>query len=101
MAHESLPLKVHRPSDISFGVTASRGQRFFTNHETRNTNHGFFSKHETRNTAFPVARLVPVGTEALQSCFLRSGVLGVRKEEPFLRSRDAKICGVNDSNEKG
>ena len=24
-------------------ATASRGQRFFTNHETRNTNHGFFS----------------------------------------------------------
>ena len=42
-----------------------------TRHETRIT--AFF-----RITAFPVARLVPVGTEALQSCFFRSGMLGVR-----------------------
>ncbi len=37
-------------------ATPSRGQRFFT-------------RHETRITAFPVARTVPVGTEALQSFF--------------------------------
>ena len=42
--------------------------------------HGFmhFTKHATRNTAFPVARLVPVGTEALQSCFFGPGLLGIR-----------------------
>ena len=66
----------------------------FTRHETRIT--AFF-----RNTAFPVARMVHVGTEALQSCFFRSGMLGVRGEEPFLRSRDAKIRGANVRNEKG
>ena len=48
-----------------------------------------------------MARLVPVGTEALQSCFLRSGMLGVKRDEPFLMSRDAKIRGANVSNEKG
>ena len=42
---------------------------FFTKHETRNT--AFF-----RNTAFSVARMVHVGTEALQSCFFRPGLLG-------------------------
>ena len=65
-----------------------------TRHESRIT--AFF-----RITAFPVARLVPVGTEALQSCFFRSGMLGIRREEPFLRSRNAKIRGANVSNEKG
>ena len=45
--------------------------------------------------------MVLVGTEALQSCFFRSGMLGVRKEEPFLMSRDARIRGANLSNEKG
>ena len=34
-----------------------------------NTALGVFTKHETRITAFPVARLIPVGTEALQSFF--------------------------------
>ena len=38
----------------------------------------FFTNHETRITAFPVARLVHVGTEALQSCFFRPGLLGNR-----------------------
>ena len=63
------------------------------------------TRHETRlffrNTAFPVARMVPVGTEALQSCFFRSGMHGIGREEPLLRSRDAKIRGANVSNEKG
>ena len=48
-----------------------------------------------------MARMVLVGTEALQSCFFRSGMLGIRREEPFLRSRNAKIRGANVSNEKG
>ena len=77
---------------------ASANSEVFTKHETQITNHGFF---QTRNTAFPVARMVLVGTEALQSCFFRSGMLGIRREEPFLRSRDAKIRGANVSNEKG
>ena len=68
--------------------------KVFPIHESRIT--AFF-----RNTAFPVARMVPVGTEALQSCFFRSGMLGIRRKEPFLRSRDAKIRGANESNEKG
>ena len=40
---------------------------FFTNHESRNTNHGFvfFTKHGTRN----MVSMVHVGTEALQSFF--------------------------------
>ena len=40
---------------------------FFTNHETRDTNHGFvfFTNHESRN----MVSLVHVGTEALQSFF--------------------------------
>ena len=45
--------------------------------------------------------MVPVGTEALQSCFFRSGMLGIGREEPFLMSRDAKIRDANVSNEKG
>ena len=69
--------------------------KVFTKHESRSTS------HEARITAFPVARLVPVGTEALQSCFFRSGMLGIRREEPFLRSRNAKIRGANVSNKKG
>ena len=73
---------------------AANGFSRITKHETRIT--AFY-----RNTAFPVARMVPVGTEALQSCFFRSGMLGVRREKPFLRSRNAKIRGANVSNEKG
>ena len=40
---------------------------FFTNHESRNTNHGFvfFTNHESRN----MVSMVHVGTEALQSFF--------------------------------
>ena len=34
------------------------------------------TRHESRITAFPVARMVHVGTEALQSCFFRPGMLG-------------------------
>ncbi len=47
------------------------------------------TKHETRITAFPVARLVPVGTEALQSCFSRSGLLGNSSR----RRRGTVPCG--------
>ena len=49
---------------------ASASSEVFTKHESRDTNHGFY--------AFPVARLVPVGTEALQSCFFCPGLLGIR-----------------------
>ena len=87
--------RIHSPRGDSNKSHPEPGQPLFQ--KTRDTNHetAFF------HTAFPVARLVPVGTEALQSCFLRSGMLGVSREEPFLRSRDAKIRGVNVSNEKG
>ena len=84
----------HWPSDISSGANEA-ATNVFTNEAATNV----FTKHETR--PFPVARMVHVGTEALQSCFFRSGMLGVRREEPFLRSRDAKIRGANASKEKG
>ena len=44
---------------------AGGNSEVFTNHETRDTKHGFF-----------VARLVPVGTEALQSFFRPGDGLG-------------------------
>ena len=68
---------VHRPSDISAGASETSITGF---HESRNTNHGFYAFHETRITAF----LVPLGTEALQSCFFRPGLLGMstRRHRP-------------------
>ena len=59
--HETRPLPVH---------TAVR--HFFWSE--RGLHHWFsrITKHETRNTA----SLVPRGTEALQSCFFRPGLLG-------------------------
>ena len=55
-----------------------------TKHESRHLCFSRITKHESRNTAFfrntafSVARMVHVGTEALQSCFFRSGMLGIR-----------------------
>ena len=57
---------------------ASANSKVFTNHETRDTNHGFF---QTRNTAFSVARMVLVGTEALQSCFFGRNVIQVDSDD--------------------
>ncbi|MCY4587619.1 MAG: hypothetical protein OXB98_16405 [Bryobacterales bacterium] len=42
------------PPAFAGRATVSRDQRFFTNHESRDTKHGF---------------LIPLGTEALQSFF--------------------------------
>ena len=57
---------VHRPSDISSAANEAATNVF---HETRITGHESRITAFFRNTAFPVAPLVPVGTEALQSCF--------------------------------
>ncbi len=52
---------------------------------SRDTNHGFYAFHETRITAF----WVPLGTEALQSCFFRPGLLGMSSR----RRRGTVPCG--------
>ena len=62
----------------------------FTNHESRDTNHGFYAFHETRNTV----SLVPLGTEALQSCFFRPGLLGKstrRRRETVPAGRESRL----------
>ena len=45
------------------------------------------TKPETRNTAFPVARLVPAGTEALQSCFFGRNLLWVESDDAVAGNR--------------
>ena len=84
------PLGAHRrtcqiasstPRVTKHGLYRSQAVRHFCRSErdlhhwfSRITNHGFYAFHETRITAF----LVPLGTEALQSCFFRPGLLGNR-----------------------
>ena len=62
---------------------ASANSEVFTKHESRNTNHGFY--------AFPVARLVPVGTEALQPCFFCPGLLSMTKEAEILSCHSHQV----------
>ena len=71
---------LHKSRDPRHCYCLARGasQREFQGfHESRDTKHET-RLFQTRNTAFPVARLVHGGTEALQSCFFRPGLLGNR-----------------------
>ena len=64
MSRKPLILGSLRNTNHGIRVTAFM---FFTNHETRVTNHGFvfFTNYESRN----MVSMVHVGTEALQSFF--------------------------------
>ena len=78
---------VQRPSDISSGANEASTTGF---HESRDTNHGFYAFHETRITV----SLVPLGTEALQSCFFRPGLLGKstrRRRETVPAGRESRL----------
>ena len=63
---------------------AGANSEVFTKHESRNTNHGLFPdpKH-----GLSVARLVPVGTEALQSFFSVGGRFRLRVMTPLLETK--------------